>query len=229
MNILAEKRWRDLAAFSANIAEVLPAIAGKLRVFFKERRRYFGQAEGMATELVLPELTHSPSPGAGKGQATWKRQVLDITRYSLPTLLRYEDRNSMANSIESRLPFLDHRLIELGTALPTAKKLRRGMGKYVLRQAVRGLVPDRILDNRDKRGFDTRHGDFIYGGLGTTIRSAMKQHDDRIRTWLPEGSTIEEYFSDEAIAKIAPRFAEATTLLWMADPSLESYPQTQAA
>ena len=71
----------------------------------------------------------------------------------LATLLHYGDAISMAHSIESRLPFLDHRLVEFVFSLPGEYKLRDGRGKALLREAVRGHVPDAILRDRPKIGF----------------------------------------------------------------------------
>ena len=61
----------------------------------------------------------------------------------------------MAHSLESRLPFTDHRLVELVWRLPAEFKLRGGIGKYIHREAMRGLVPDYILDTKSKLGFAT--------------------------------------------------------------------------
>lgn len=71
----------------------------------------------------------------------------------LPSLLRYEDRNSMAFSVESRVPFMDYRLIEFTLGLPENLILRRGERKFILRQAFKGVVPDKVLQRRDKMGF----------------------------------------------------------------------------
>ena len=71
----------------------------------------------------------------------------------LATLLHYGDAISMAHSIESRLPFLDHRLVEFVFSLPGEYKVRDGRGKVLLREAVRGDVPDAILRDRPKLGF----------------------------------------------------------------------------
>jgi asparagine synthase (glutamine-hydrolysing) len=80
----------------------------------------------------------------------------EIRRTSLPALLRYEDRNSMAFSIESRVPFLTPQLAELALGLPDAFLISDdGTSKAVFRAAMRGLVPDAILDRRDKVGFAT--------------------------------------------------------------------------
>jgi len=79
----------------------------------------------------------------------------DLTHYAIPQLLRYEDKNSMRWSIESRVPFLDYRLVELAMSLPSGCKIRKGTTKYILRKAMKGLVSDRILNRRDKIGFAT--------------------------------------------------------------------------
>lgn len=79
-----------------------------------------------------------------------------LTTTSLPMLLRYEDRNSMASSIESRVPFLTPELASFVLRLPEEYLIGRdGTSKNVFRRAMRGLVPDAILDRRDKIGFAT--------------------------------------------------------------------------
>ncbi len=75
---------------------------------------------------------------------------------SIPMLLRYEDRNSMAHSIESRVPFLNKELVEFVFSLPEEYLVdQQGTSKAIFRKAMRGLVPDEILDRRDKIGFET--------------------------------------------------------------------------
>lgn len=81
---------------------------------------------------------------------------------SLPFLLRYEDRNSMAFSIESRVPFLTTELVEFVYALPEEYLIdATGTTKSILRAALRGIVPDPILDRRDKIGFATSEFDWL--------------------------------------------------------------------
>ncbi len=85
-----------------------------------------------------------------------------LTRTSLPMLLRYEDRNSMAHSIESRVPFLTPALAQFLIALPEDYVVDRdGRSKAVFRRAMRGLVPDPILDRQDKIGFATPERDWL--------------------------------------------------------------------
>jgi asparagine synthase (glutamine-hydrolysing) len=71
----------------------------------------------------------------------------------LPALLRFEDRNSMAHSIEARVPFLDHRLVEFAFRLPADYKIHGAETKHILRRALEGSLPDKVRARRDKVGF----------------------------------------------------------------------------
>lgn len=73
----------------------------------------------------------------------------------LPTLLQFEDRNSMAFSIESRVPFLDHRIAEFAFSLPDDCKMEAGITKRILRESMHGILPDAIAHRKDKKGFVT--------------------------------------------------------------------------
>lgn len=74
---------------------------------------------------------------------------------SLPMLLHWEDRDSMAHSIEARVPFLDYRLVEYIMSLPTSYKLDQGVTKRILRQAMQNTLPKKISGRMDKMGFVT--------------------------------------------------------------------------
>lgn len=78
-----------------------------------------------------------------------------IKNSSLPSLLHYEDRNSMAFSIESRVPFLDHRLVEFAFNLPSDIKIHDGYTKWILREAMKDRLPEKIRYRTDKKGFVT--------------------------------------------------------------------------
>lgn len=74
---------------------------------------------------------------------------------NLQALLKYEDRNSMAFSVEGRVPFLDYRLVELIFSLPSGFKMQDGFSKYVFRQGMGGILPERIRWRTTKLGFST--------------------------------------------------------------------------
>ncbi|ATF15955.1 asparagine synthase (glutamine-hydrolyzing) [Brevibacillus sp. HB1.4B] len=73
----------------------------------------------------------------------------------LPALLQVEDRTSMAVSIESRVPMLDYRLVELAAKIPPGLKVKMGDPKYILKDAVRNVIPKEVLERTDKKGFPT--------------------------------------------------------------------------
>lgn len=81
-----------------------------------------------------------------------QKQQEDIAKYSVPAICHYEDRNSMANSLKIRLPFLDYRLVNFSLNLPSNMKIRNGRNKYILRKAIFEL-PDEIRNRFDKKGF----------------------------------------------------------------------------
>jgi asparagine synthase (glutamine-hydrolysing) len=77
----------------------------------------------------------------------------DILVDTLPQLLRMEDRFSMAFSLEARVPLLDHKLVEYGLSLPDHLKVNNGWSKFAMRQAMRGLLPERVRLRKSKLGF----------------------------------------------------------------------------
>lgn len=83
-----------------------------------------------------------------------KLQTLELTQTQLPHLLRYEDRTSMTHAIESRLPFLDYRLVELSLGLPLNDKIERGWTKAILRKVAARHLPNAIAYRTNKFGFE---------------------------------------------------------------------------
>jgi len=81
------------------------------------------------------------------------RLASDVLAYSTPNLLRYEDKNSMAFSIEARVPFLDHELVEFIFNLPIDQKIDGGWNRAVYRRAMRGRIPEKNRLRRSKIGF----------------------------------------------------------------------------
>ena len=78
-----------------------------------------------------------------------------LEHFGLHSLLKYEDRNSMAFSVESRVPFLDYRVVEYALNAPTSIKINRGLRKYILREAFKKILPKAIYSRYDKLGFPT--------------------------------------------------------------------------
>jgi asparagine synthase (glutamine-hydrolysing) len=101
----------------------------------------------------------------------------DLVRTSLPALLRYEDRSSMAFGIEARLPFLDYRLVEAAIALPATSLIRGGFTKRILRDAMSGLLPESVCWRRDKLGFPTPEKRLLAESAGF-VREILAQGGD---------------------------------------------------
>jgi asparagine synthase (glutamine-hydrolysing) len=91
--------------------------------------------------------------GEGPGTPLQRIQIDDILVDTLPQLLRLEDRFSMAFSLESRVPLLDHKLVEYGLSLPDHLKVSNGWSKFAVRQAMRGLMPEQVRLRKSKLGF----------------------------------------------------------------------------
>jgi len=84
-----------------------------------------------------------------------KRLKEDLTKWSLPVLLRYEDKNSGTFGLEARLPFLDYRLVEQAAKMPLDQKMRLGWTKFILREAMKNILPEKIRLRKSKLGFVT--------------------------------------------------------------------------
>jgi len=101
---------------------------------------------------------------------------------SLPVLLKYEDRNSMRFSIESRTPFSDdNNLIEYIFTIPSVYKIHNGWSKYLLRESMRNFIPTQIIERTDKIGFETPEYEwlqlikpFVFDAVSSDITSILK-------------------------------------------------------
>jgi len=89
------------------------------------------------------------------GSKTLKESLLNHFEYKLEHLLKWEDRNSMFHSIEARVPFLDYRLVERSLASANKMIIFNGQNKYILRQAMKHTLPEKIRSRQDKIGFST--------------------------------------------------------------------------
>ncbi len=98
----------------------------------------------------------------------------DLTATNLPKLLRYEDRSSMAFSLETRLPFLDYRLVQMVFSLPLNYRFHDGWSKYILRRAMNERLPPEICWRKTKLGYPTPEVNWLRTGSGT-IRRVLQE------------------------------------------------------
>ncbi len=173
---------RELISFRRNHGAVAPALRylaaamlpGRLR---RAARVRYHRSAGLEL-LAAPVTSTAIADGTPRGLRHALYETLTVT--SLPGLLRYGDRNSMAFSREARLPFLDHRLVEFVYSLPSDQLVRNGAAKVLLRRAMRGVIPDAIADRMDKVGFATPERDWFTGPLGPWLEAslaALKRRD----------------------------------------------------
>jgi asparagine synthase (glutamine-hydrolysing) len=140
---------------------------------------------------ALRATVRSPSQlGAGNNLA--ERQKVDLLRSSIPCLLRHEDRNSMAHSIETRLPFLDYKLVEFAVRCAPALKLKNGWTKWMLREATKGTLPDQVRLRKSKLGFDTPESDWLRIGLKNGHGELCQSPNLRLGTYISASSTARE-------------------------------------
>ncbi len=131
-----------------------------------------------------PELSerNSPESAAVRRQAGLDAALKrSVSRMHLPLYLRVEDRNSMAHSVEARLPFLDYRLVSLLFKLGAEWKLRGGANKFVLREAMRGRIPESVRIRKDKMGFPTPTKKWLAAELYAPVRELLAGREVRER------------------------------------------------
>lgn len=100
------------------------------------------------------------------------RMMNELFHESVPGILHQDDLNAMYFSIENRSPFLDCKLFETSSRIPTRHLVRNGKTKAVLREAIRGIAPDTIVDNRRKIGFNAPVGDLL-DACNTDVRAQV--------------------------------------------------------
>lgn len=109
-----------------------------------------------------PEFSRQASGTVRKSDLNLQQRLWEEeTQLNLQQLLHYEDRNSMAFSIEARVPFINHRLVEYVMNVPAVYKIHHGWSKYLLRRAMEGFLPSEIQWRRDKMGFVTPEDEWI--------------------------------------------------------------------
>ena len=136
---------------------------------------------------------------------------------TLPRLLHYEDRNSMAFSMEARLPFLDFRLVEYIFSLPSEQKIREGITKVVLRNAMKQHLPNEVRNRHDKMGFVTPDDVWFKSVLKEKILGVLNSKSFSDRGYFVAGKT-REIFEDccEGKRRIGPTIWRWVNLeLWL--------------
>jgi asparagine synthase (glutamine-hydrolysing) len=115
----------------------------------------------------------------------------------LPALLHVEDRVSMAHGLESRVPFIDTNVVEFAATLPADIKFKHGHLKHALKEAMRGAIPDEIVDRRDKMGFPVPLGEWINDELREFVLETFSSENARSRPYLADGFDVRSLIERE--------------------------------
>jgi asparagine synthase (glutamine-hydrolysing) len=141
-------------------------------------------------------------PGPDRFEDDLNNYLYQGFRYtSLPGLLHYEDRNSMAFSLETRLPFLDYRLVEYIFSLPSEQKIRDGVTKVILRDATKAILPEEIRNRMDKMGFVTPEDIWFRSILRNQIYKIITSRSFAERGYFDVGK-VEKAFNDHCQGKM---------------------------
>ncbi len=145
----ALKKNRGISVLRELGRAVFPQLPLNLQKLVRKERR-------LGYHFITPQYRNTVlQTQVDKYHNTFEGRSIWAVNNSLKRLLRYEDRNSMAFSIEARVPYLDHRLVEYAIAIPAEYKINNGWTKYILRKTIDSRLPSNITWRRDKKGFET--------------------------------------------------------------------------
>jgi asparagine synthase (glutamine-hydrolysing) len=189
---LPSRLWTDLAGLLPGRHQ--PHLGGKIQ----KGLRLAASADSFDDVYLsfLDEWSHEPSPvlggddgapgfdldGAADTPDAVRMMYCDAVSYLPDDILAKVDRASMAVALETRVPFLDHRVAELAARIPLGLKIQGGRGKHVVRQLLYGLVPREIID-RPKAGFGVPVGEWIKGPLRSWAEDLLDPNLLRSQDW----------------------------------------------
>jgi len=186
--------WREIGAFAAihggkRWLLFLNAMQQMLRwelrrgALYRELARLRQRRHDRNHPWFKPELVCHVVPAEFDGSSRTLNAILrrSVESSPLPLYLRIEDRNSMAHSVEARLPFLDYRLVALIANMRPKWKLQGPWNKFVLREAMRGHIPDSVRTRPDKMGFPTPIKKWFANDLYEAIRDLLTSREARER------------------------------------------------
>lgn len=199
-------------------------LRGDRRLFdLRSGTRYLPSAlRGRVRPLVLlreplqPLARHAWASRMSGVRNLQSHRVADLSAWSLPSLLRYEDRTSMAHGVEARVPFVDHELIELGLRIPPKHLFRGGRGKAVLLEAMSGVLPEAIRSRRTKMGFESPQSTWMRGMLGVETARRIRACE-AVQGWIDVEALLDDsQVNEKDWNRVqATRFRVASLATWI--------------
>jgi asparagine synthase (glutamine-hydrolysing) len=169
------------------------------------------------TEEYLHRLFYQPDTG----DVVARYMLFDLKNYLQSYILPATDNGGMAHSLEIRVPFLDHRLVELAAEIPSQQKFRHGATKVVLRRAVQDLLPEEVLKG-PKKGFGAPRQDFVRHELKPVVFSLLSPASVKRRDWFcvePVQAVLHDYYDCKPTRQLWSDFQRLWSLvtleLWL--------------
>jgi len=188
------KLMRELSAYVGTFGWMLflRRLLRKLSPQLRELNFRYTGTLGVMRKDFIDRVGHQPDVApklrnASRISVLEKEMRSDFAARELPGLLHYGDSISMANSVESRLPFLDYRLVDFCSKLPVEWKIRNGETKYILREYLRRNGQNKIADRKDKKGYPTPLASFFRSNNGAVLREVLLSPQARIRVYCDQG------------------------------------------
>jgi asparagine synthase (glutamine-hydrolysing) len=130
-------------------------------VFSGLRKVYLNKRSVFIKKSYLPSMIYFDDLSSKYLSSVYELQKYEIQHTNLPVLLRYEDKNSMRHSIETRLPFIDYKLLEYSLSVNSQHKIKGGWTKYLLRKSVETLLPSELIWRKSKLGFNAPEDNWV--------------------------------------------------------------------
>lgn len=187
--------FRELAAYRRNHGRALRPIlerTGAALIPWSMRRRltHVRRPDWLALD---PQPAPEPAAFATMPSDPLRAQIYRDLTVGLRQLLRFCDRNSMAHSVESRLPFLDYRLVEHGYVWPPEAKIRDGTTKRMLREGLADMLPESVRTRQLKIGFSTPEATWFRTTFRPTVEEIIASRSFAERPWFSVGQVRAAY------------------------------------
>ena len=193
-DLFSQLRWITLLK-SARTQAQKGGLRSLTALLLPERPAIFGHLALSEPLALHPEFASlaccPPSRTKARFKSALHNELYQQLRCSmLPKLLRFADRSSMAFSREVRLPYLDHRVVEYLFAIPELQKISNATTKFVLRNAMRGRLPDAVTNRVDKKGFETPQSRWLRGPLRVWAEDILRSNSFRERGWVDQQAAL---------------------------------------
>lgn len=158
--------WGGAEAFTDH--QKMSLLSPRLKAKYKNRSSW---------EAIEPIYQRFQEKAWDKSTLNWMSYI-DLNMRLPELLLMRVDKMSMGVSLEGRVPFLDHKFVEMAMSIPAKMKTKDGTLKYILKKAVRGVIPDELID-RKKQGFGVPVYEWFFDKLGDYTRKTLREFCDQ--------------------------------------------------